>query len=131
MKERETRQDRQEQEEQRPREAPQGRALEQVPIQVYSQLLSGRADLTELPEPLLQVLARGVGNSGLTALLRGGGAGAPALHMPEEPEGERGLVPNEIRAEAPRLTSPAVWSGPDNGRPCPARPGDLAERGLP
>lgn len=130
MKEREIRQDIQKQETQKPREALRGHFPEQIPLQACARLLSGRADMTELPEPLLQALAQAVGNSNLTALLRGGGAGGPALHMPEEPEGEHDLSPNEIRTTPPRLTSPAAWSGAEAGRPCPAGPRDLGERGL-
>lgn len=129
MKDREARHDVQKQETQTPQEAARSRFPEQVPLQVYAQLLSGRAELTELSEPLLQTLAQAVGNSSLTALLRGGSAGGPALHMPEEPKGEHGLLPNEIRTSPPRLTSPAAWSGTEVGRPYPANPQDLAERG--
>lgn len=116
------------QETEKPREA--SRAPEQILLHAYARLLSGRADITGLPEPFLRSLAQAVGNDCLTELLRGGGAGGPALHAPEMPEGEDGLSPNEIRTEPPRLAAPAAWDGPDGGRPHPCRPQGLVERGL-
>lgn len=116
------------QETEKPREAI--RTPEQIPLQAYAQLLSGRADITGLPEPFLQALAQAVGNDCLTELLRGGGLEEPAFHTPEMPEGEDGLSPNEIRTEPPRLATPAAWDGSDGGRPQPARPQGLVDRGF-
>lgn len=127
MKEREVRQDIQKQETRTPRKAARGRSPEQIPLQVLTQLLSGRTDLTRLSPPLLRVLAQSVGNSGLTELLRSGALLLPDLCTPEGPGGEEGLVPNEIRAGSPRLTEPAVWEG-TGGWPQPASPASLGER---
>ena len=88
-----------------------------LPAQQWSQILRGAGgDLLELPVPLLEQLARGVGNSSLIDLLRQGGDGDPAACMPdalswEGPEAEM----NHIQTAPPDLFPFPGWperSGP-------------------
>ena len=101
-----------------------------LPAQQWARLLRRGNDLLAMPPPLLEELARSVGNSSLIELLRQTGGPNPDICTPEMltdqwPESEV----NYIQTVPPKLF---LWEGwPESGgeRPQPTKPGSIRARG--
>ena len=103
-----------------------------MPAAQWAQILRRGEGLTRLPEQMLEHLAKSVGNSSLTVLLRGGSDDGPRTYTytPETPTPERLETPvNHINTAPPRLFPFAGWQGQGAPRTRSVKPGGIRSRG--
>ena len=117
------------QEPERDRRASGQTRMAELPARQWARLLqSAGSELLELPAPLLEQLAKGVGNSRLNDLLRQSGGDGPTLYTPDNLVRDgpaSGLVANPIITSPPVLLPLESWPAHSGPRLTPSRPSGI------